>query len=70
MADDRLKNFIGAALDLRDRARDYIEEGEPAHAALVIALTNFNVAHQSLKDVASEALTGQRGTISKWLFDK
>jgi hypothetical protein len=57
MTDDRLKNFIGAALDLEDRARDYIDSREPAHAALVIALKNFSVAHQSLRDAASEALT-------------
>jgi hypothetical protein len=51
--------FIGAALDLEDRARDYIDSGEPAHAVLVIALKKFSVAHQSLRDAVSEALTGQ-----------
>jgi hypothetical protein len=65
MTDDRLENFIGAALDLEDRASDVIEyEGVPeetgARAALVIALKNFSVAHQSLRDAASEALTGRR----------
>jgi hypothetical protein len=59
MADDRLKNFIGAALDLQDRADDYLNHGEVAKPALVIALKNFSIAHQSLRDAASEALTGR-----------
>jgi hypothetical protein len=58
MADDRLKNFIGAALDLQVRANGYLDHGAKARPALVIALKNFSVAHQSLRDAASETLTG------------
>lgn len=59
MADDRLKNFIGAALDLEDRANDFLNHGDAAKPALIIALKNFSASHQSLRDVASEQLTGK-----------
>jgi hypothetical protein len=59
MTDDRLINFFGAALNLQDRADDYLNHGEVAKPALVIALKNFSVAHQALRDAASEALTGR-----------
>lgn len=55
--DDRLKNFIGAALDLEERAADYLEHGEPARAALVIACKNFSAAHNSLRNAALETVT-------------
>jgi hypothetical protein len=58
MTDTRLKSFIGAALDLQTRANDYLDHGEVAKSALVIPLKNFSLAHQSLRDAASEALTG------------
>ncbi len=56
MADDRMKNFFGAALDLQDRATDYLDHGEVAKKALIIALRNFGLAHQSLRQLASEKL--------------
>jgi hypothetical protein len=60
MTDYSLKHFIGAALDLEERARDYLNEGEPAKPALVIALKIFNLAHCSTRDAASGAMTGLR----------
>jgi len=58
MIDDRIQNFIGAALDLQTRAADLHDTmTEPARAALLISLKNFSVAHKSLRDAASEALT-------------
>lgn len=60
MTDDRVKNFVGAALDLEERARDYVNEGASAKPALVIALKNFSVAHRSMSDAASEAMAGTR----------
>ena len=59
MADDRLKNFIGAALDLEMRARDVVDGHQGAKEALIIALKNFGVANQSLRDAAAEVMAGQ-----------
>jgi hypothetical protein len=62
MTDDRLKNFIGAALDLEMRAREVIDGHPGAKEALVIALKNFSVANRSLQDTAAETMAGQPGT--------
>jgi hypothetical protein len=59
VTDDRLKNLVSAAIDLADRAQGVIDdEGSGAREALVTALKNFRVAHQSLRDAAFEALAG------------
>ncbi len=59
MTDDRLKNlpqgealWLGAVLDLGDRARDYLDYGEPARTALIIGLKNFHVANHPWPDKA------------------
>jgi hypothetical protein len=62
MADDRLKNFIGAAHDLEMRARDVIDGHTGAREALVIALKNFGVANQSLETAAVEMMAAQSKT--------
>ena len=62
MADDRLKNFIVAALDLEMRAREVIDGHPGAKEALVIALKNFSVANRSLQDTAAEMMAGHLGT--------
>ncbi|MVT71484.1 hypothetical protein GPL21_41725 [Bradyrhizobium pachyrhizi] len=48
MADTRLKNFIGAAIDLAERARQVLDSDEGSYDALDIALQNFGDAHRSL----------------------
>ncbi|MCP1758814.1 MULTISPECIES: hypothetical protein [Bradyrhizobium] len=56
MADTGLKNFIGAAIDLAERARQVLDSDDGSYDALVIALQNFGDAHRSLIEASSEAL--------------
>lgn len=56
MAHESIKNFVGAARDLEDRARDYLDNGQIAHGALVIALKNFSVANATLEEAARAEL--------------
>jgi hypothetical protein len=49
MLDDRMKNFVGAALDLEIRTLDVFDGKPGAKKALIIALKNFDDARRSLK---------------------